>query len=367
MKFIFDRDAMIKEISIAQEIISTKNVTSILSNVLFIAEINTLTIKATDIKVTFETKLPVEVFEPGTTTILCDKFMSILNSLPSGEIEFNQNDIKVIINPIATKATFQLKSMASDQFPEFNTIDEIKYFEIPASEIKEMITQTIFAISDDETRYFMNGVYFEKKDDNLILVATDGRRLAYIEKNICQGVENFKSAIVPPKILNIILKRIPSEGNIQLSITEKNIYFKIGNYKFSSILIDGQFPNYTRVIPEKQTFSFEVEKKDLIDALKRVSLLVEKSSQRIYFNITSGNLIITSQENEIGTAKAEIPCMYDGMEITIAFNYLHFEEPMKVITADRLKIEFTESMRAVTMKVIPNADYFHIIMPMQME
>lgn len=367
MKFIFDRDAMIKEISIAQEIISTKNATSILSNVLFIAENNTLSIKATDIKVTFETKLPVEIQEEGMTTIFCDKFMSILNNLPSGEIEFNQNDIKVTIKPISKKVNFQLKSMASDKFPEFNPTEEIKYFEIPSAEFKEMITQTIFAVSYDETRFFMNGVYFEKKEDNLITVATDSRRLAYSEKNICQGIEDFKAAIVPPKILNIILKRIPSEGNINISVGEKTIYFKFGNYQFSSVLIDGQFPNYKRVIPEVQSSYFEVEKKDLVDALKRVSLLVEQKSHRVYFNLTPGILTITSQESEIGTAKEEIPCMYEGEETVIAFNYLHIEEPMKVIGTERLRFEFTETMRAVTLKSVPDSDFFHVIMPMQME
>ena len=145
MKFTFDRDAMIKEISIAQEIISTKSAISILSNVLFIAKDNILTIKATDIKINFETSLPADIEEEGTTTVLCDKFMGILNSLPSGEIEFVQNDISVVIKPINKKVRFQLKSIASDKFPNFASEENIPYFEIPLSEFKEMITETIFA------------------------------------------------------------------------------------------------------------------------------------------------------------------------------------------------------------------------------
>lgn len=367
MKFTFDRDAMIKEISIAQEIISTKNALSILSNVLFIAKNNSLVIKATDIKVNFETRIPIEVEEEGTTTIFCDKFMSILNSLPSGEIEFIQDDIKVVIKPIAKKVNFQLKSMASDKFPEFASAEEVPYFEVPAADFKNMIIHTIFAVSDDETRFFMNGVYFDKKEEDLIMVATDGRRLSYISKPLCQGVESFTAAIVPPKVLNIILKRAPSEGTISIAIVEKVIFFKFGNYQFTSTLIDGQFPNYSRVIPETQEFSFEVEKKDLTDALKRVGLLVEQKSHRVYFALTDGMLTITSQESDIGTAKEEIPCKYEGEEITMAFNYLYVEEPMKVIGTDRLKFEFTTQMKAVTMKSEPEADFFHIIMPMQME
>ena len=166
MKFTFDKDSMMKEIAIAQEIIATKNVTSILSNVLFIAEEDTLTIKATDIKVNFETRIPVEVQENGTTTVFCDKFVSILNSLPSGEIEFNQEDTTVVIKPISKKVKFTLKSMASDKFPEFASTENVPYFEVPAAELKEMINQTIFAVSDDEKRLFMNGIFFEKKGEN---------------------------------------------------------------------------------------------------------------------------------------------------------------------------------------------------------
>lgn len=367
MKFTFDRDALLKEIGIAQEIISTKNALSILSNVLFIAEQDTLTIKATDIKVHFETKIPIDVEEEGTTTIFCDKFIGILNSLPSGDVEFTQKNINVIIKPISKKVRFQLKSMSSDKFPEFSTENDLPWFDIPANEFKEMINQTIFAVSDDETRFFMNGVYFQKEEDILIMVATDGRRLAYISKPVCAGVENFNPAIVPPKILSIILKRASSEGLISVAIADKMIYFKFGNYNFSSILIDGQFPNYNRVIPEVQDKSFQINRRDLIDALKRVGLLVEQKSRRVYFALSDGLLTITSQESEIGTAKEEIPCRYVGEEITMALNYIYVEEPMKVIDTEYLNFSFTEYMKAVTIKTEPEKDFFHIIMPMQME
>lgn len=171
MRFTFDKDTMIKEISIAQEIISTKNMGSILSNILIIAQENKLTIKATDIKVNFETQVPVQITEEGTTTVYCDKFMGILNSLPSGEIEFNQEkkeneeqSINVIIKPVDKKIKFQMKSMSQEKFPEFYSAENVPYFEVSSKDIKEMIAQTSFAVSEDETRYFMNGVFFEKKE-----------------------------------------------------------------------------------------------------------------------------------------------------------------------------------------------------------
>lgn len=367
MKFSFDRDALLKEISIAQEIIATKNAISILSNVLLEAQNGTLTIKATDIKVNFETKIPVDIQEGGSTTVFCDKFMSIISSLPPGEIEFDQNDIKINIRSVAKKAKFQLKSITSDKYPEFTSPNNLQFFEVPVKDFKEMIGQTVFSVSDDETRYFMNGVFMEKKEDQLQLIATDGRRLAYIAKSFGVTIPDFKGVIIPPKILTIINRRASDEGLLAIAVGEKNIFFRFGNYEFSSVLIEGQFPNYNRVIPASQAYSFEVETKELQEALKRVALLVEQKSRRVFLTVAPGTLTISSQETEIGTAKEEIPCRYDGQEITIALNYLYVEEPLKVIGSDRVKVEFTESMKAITLRAEPSKDFFHIVMPMQME
>ncbi len=367
MKFTFDRDSLLKEISIAQEIIASKNAISILSNVLLEAQNGFLVIRATDIKVNFETKIPVNIQEPGSTTVFSDKFMSIISSLPAGEIEFEQNDIKINIRSVVKKAKFQLKSITSDKFPEFTSPENVSFFDVPVKEFKEMITQTVFSVSDDETRYFMNGVFLEKKNDSLQFVATDGRRLAFVSKQLGISIPDFKGSIIPPKILTIINRRSPDEGLLSIGVGEKNIFFRFGNYEFSSILIEGQFPNYNRVIPEKQTHSFEVDTKDFIEALKRVSLLVEQKSRRIYLALAPGVLTISSQETEIGTAKEDIPCQYDGSEITVALNYLYVEEPVKVIGSERVKVEFTEAMKAITIRAEPNKDFFHIVMPMQME
>lgn len=374
MRFTFDKDTMIKEISIAQEIISTKNMGSILSNILIIAQENKLTIKATDIKVNFETQVPVQITEEGTTTVYCDKFMGILNSLPSGEIEFNQEkkegeeqSINVIIKPVDKKIKFQMKSMSQEKFPEFYSAENVPYFEVSSKDIKEMIAQTSFAVSEDETRYFMNGVFFEKKGDNLNMVATDGRRLSFVSKSILAGISEFPSAIVHPKILNIILKHAPEEGNIFVAVVDKMIFFKFENYRFGAALLEGQFPNYERVIPEHQSYSFQVYRADLVDALRRVALMVDKKAGRIFFNISDGVLKITSSQSDMGSADEEIPCQYQGESYTIALNFRYIEEPLKGINSEKIAFEFTEEMKAVTMRPEPAEDYFHIIMPMQKE
>ena len=262
MKFQFDRDAMIKEVAIAQEIIANKSPISILSNVLLSAENNTLTIKASDSTVDYITKIPMEIQEEGSTTIYCDKFMKIISKAPKGQIEFEQNDITVTIRHSKGHAT--LKSIAVDKFPEINSLENGSYFELPAKELKEMIQQTSFAVSEDGNRHFMMGVHFEKENDNLIMVATDGRRLSYAEKSL-GGIPDFPAAIVPTKILDSVLKHAGDEGNISVAIVDKKIFFKFGNYEFSSLLLEGEFPNYRRVIPQDLDKSFQVQKADLLD------------------------------------------------------------------------------------------------------
>lgn len=363
MKFTFDRDSMMKEISIAQEIITNKSPISILSNILLIAKDNTLTIKASDTSVNFITNIPVDVIEEGSTTIFCDKFSNILSSLPSGEIEFEQQDIKVTIKPVSKKVKFQLKSIASEKFAEIPEANDVPFFEMPSKDLKEMIQHTIFSVSEDQNRYFMTGVYFTMKDDKFVMVSTDARRLSYAEKPLTSNI-NFESSIVPTKILKCILKNAPEEGNIQISIVEKLIFVRFGSYEFSSKLLDGQFPNYQKVIPESQSNSFAVNKADLDAALKRIEIMIDKKVNRVLFQIGPGTLTLTSPESEIGTADEEIPCRYAGEEITIALNSRYVSEPLKNVNTEYVVFEFTEVMKAITLRPEPADDFFHIIMPM---
>ena len=366
MKFSCDRSVLLKEIAIANEIIASKNAISILSNIYFEAKDGSLIIKATDMKVNFETKVPVDVIEPGSVTVYGDKFYGILSSIPDGEMEFEQTDGKINIKTSVKKARFQLKSIASDKFPEF-TVSGKEFFQIPIRDLKEMIQETIFAISDDETRYFMNGIFFEKAEDKFVMVATDGRRLAYINKPAAAGVADFTGVIIPPKILTTVIKRAGDEGMAEISVTDKTIFIQFGSYKLSSVIIEGQFPNYRRVIPEMQTRHFNVNRLEMLDALRRVSLLVEQKSHRVYLGISPGIASVYCEENDIGNAREEIPCKYDGEEISIALNYRYLEEPFKVMGGDEISVLFTEPNKTITIMPVPEKVFFHIVMPMQQD
>lgn len=367
MKFTCEKNAFSREISFAQEIIASKNALSIMSNVLLEATEGSLSLKATDIKVSFETLIPVDTKESGAITVFCDKLSGILASIPEGDIDFEQDDSKLIVKPTFKKVRFQLKTISSEKFPELPEAPEDSFFSIPARDFKNMVSQVIFAVSDDETRYFMNGVYLEKFDGGLVMVSTDGRRLAYVKKEIDAEIPNFRGVIIPPKVLNLVAKRSSDEGLIEIGVTDKNIFFRFGSYKVSSVLIEGQFPNYQKVIPEKQKYKINIGRLELIDALKRVSIFVEQKSRRTFFTLSTGLLVLASEESELGTAREELPCDYEGPEVTLALNYRYVEDPLKVMSTDMINLEFTEANRAITLSPAQDADFFHIVMPMQLE
>jgi DNA polymerase III subunit beta len=326
-----------------------------------------LSLKATDIKVSFETVIPVDTSDPGSVTVFCDKLSGILATIPEGDIAVEQDDNKVIVKPTFKKVRFQLKTISSEKFPELPEVAEDAFFSIPAKEFKQMVSQTIFSVSDDETRYFMNGVFMEKNEDSLVLVATDGRRLSYAKKKFDAQIPDFKGVIIPPKVLGLILKRAPDEGLIDIAVSEKSIFFRFGSYKISSVLIEGQFPNYQKVIPDTQKNKITLKRSDLLDALRRVGIFVEQKSRRTFFEISDGLIVISSEESDLGTAREEFPCDYVGPEARIALNYKYIEDPLKVMDSEEINIEFTEPNRAITISPNPGEDYFHVVMPMQIE
>jgi DNA polymerase-3 subunit beta len=366
MNFACEKELIAREIGIAQEIISSRNTLSILSNVLMECKDNLLRIRATDLKVSFQTEIPVETKAPGSATVFCDKLLGVLRSLPDGEIELKlEDDMMIYIRPVFQKIDFKLKSIPADKYPELKQVGDETFFEFPQKEFLDMISKTLFAVSSDETRYFMNGVYFECMEGRLIMVATDGRRLSHIAKTAELPFGDLKGIIIPPKILTLIRKLAPGEGNLALAIADNNLFVRFNQHKISSSLIDAQFPNYQRVIPQSQEHRLIVERDSLAAALRRVSLLVEEKSRRIQLTVQPGALVISSSEGEIGMAKEEIPCEYEGPEMTLAVNYMYLVEPLREAAEERFALEFSEPDKAISLRPDPEKDYFHVVMPMQ--
>jgi len=370
MKFSFNRNALINEISIAQELLSTKNAVSIYSCVSLFTENNVLVIKATDVNMNFQAKIPVETEESGTAIVFCPKLMSLLSLIPEGDLTFELQTKDGVTNAIikhsVKKIRYSLRCADPEKFPEIEEVEKMNFIDIPSKDFKEMIAHTAFAVSTDEARYFMTGVYFEKNEDKLVLVATDGKRLAYESNPVLAEVEDFNSVIVRPKILNIVAKHASDEGSISLATNENNIVLKFSNYVLSSNLINGTFPNYKRVIPENQPNKFQVQNEELMSAVKRISVMSDQKEVRIFFDITPGVLSVHSI-SELGDAREEIPCQYAGESVTIAMKSAHLMDALKSIDSENVVFEFSTSMAAVVIRSDVPSSFFDIIMPMRIE
>lgn len=367
MKFACPKNRLLKEIVLALDFTSQRNTLTIVSNVLLETHNNTLTIKATDQKVGFKTTIEVETLEEGKTTVFCDKFLSILRALPDGHTIFEEVNDKLFIYPEKNDINFELRTIAADKFPQLEEAPEEAYFSVGQRDLFEMIDQTIFAISDDETRYFMNGVFLEQSPEGLTMVATDGRRLSYIARRLAEEVGEFEPVIVPAKMLSLLKKAGSGEGTLDLAVTDKVIFARLGEQFMYCNLIKGQFPNYRRVIPANQTNVCRISIEEMQEALKRVSLLVENKAKRIYLDVESGGVTLSSEESDFGQAKETISCDYLGDSCRLAINYSYLVSPLKVMDGTDFLLCFTEANKAITVKPEPERDYFHIIMPMQID
>ena len=363
MKFACQKSSILKEIVLALDFTSQRNTLSVVSNVYLETKDNLLYIKATDQKVGLKSVIPVETIEEGATTVFCDKFLGILRSLPEETIIFEEINDKLFIQVENKAISFELRTISVDKYPALEDSDNLEFFSLSQKDLLAMIDQTIFAISDDETRYFMNGVYLEQSDGELVMVGTDGKRLSYIERKFEQELPQFNPIIIPTKFLSLLKKGGSQEGEVELSITETIIFARLGHQVMYSSLIKGQFPNYKRVIPGSQTFECKLEINPLNEALKRVSLLVENKAKRIYLELEEGLITISSEESDFGQAKEVIPCDYSGDAMRLAMNYTFLVSPLRVMEGEHLSLSFTDANRAVTLRPEPQRDYFHIIMP----
>ena len=206
------------------------------------------------------------------------------------------------------------------------------------------------------------------------MVSTDWHRLSNIDKPIANNIPDFPAAIVPTKILSCVMKHASDEGNIQIAVVDKSIFVKFGNYEFSSNFIDCLYPNYKKVIPENWTSSFSGYKADLKAALERTTIMVDKTVSRILFKVSAGILKVMTPDSLNGSAYEEIPCRYDGPDISIGVNYKFIIDPLKVIDAEYVVFDFTPDddmvngemkvTKSVIMHSDPAEDYQHVIMPM---
>lgn len=366
MKFVCHKNSILREISNALDFTAQRNTIAVFANVYLGLSENNLTIKATDQKVSYVSNIPVDGMEDGSTTVVCDKFLNIIKNLPDDNIIFEASDDKIRIMPESNAIDFKLRTIEASVFPELKYANEEGFFRIPQKDFLDMINQVIFAVSDDESKYAMNGALLEREPHGLIMVGTDGRRLSYVNRKTENEIPEFSKATIPSRFLNIIKKVAVGEGDFEISISDNSISLRFDNCTISSSLIKNDFPAYRRVIPENQSRVCIVNKETLINALKRISLLVENKLKKVVMEFDSTKLIVYCDDSEVGAGREEIECRYDGEPQKCAMNFTYLLSPLKVMDGEEARIEFSDPGRPFTVKSEPARDYLHVIMPMNL-
>ena len=366
MKFVCNKNNILKELSNALDFTSQRNTLAVYANVCLILEGNNLTLKATDQKMSYVSELTVDGLEDGSTTVVCDKFLNIIKNLPDSNIVFEDSEDKIKISPEGTSIEFKLRTIEASAFPSLVFGDESGYFRISQKDFTDMIGQVIFAVSDDESKYAMNGALLEKNGNGLVMVGTDGRRLSYINRQIGSEIPDFPKATIPSRFLNLIKKLSVGEGDFEINVGNNSISLRFGSCTISSSLIKNDFPAYRRVIPENQSKVCIVNINTFSDALKRVSLLVENKFKKIILEFNGNKMTVYCDESDIGAGREEIECRYEGEPQRCAMNYTYLLSPLKVMDGEEARIEFSEPGRPFTLKSEPERDYLHVIMPMNL-
>ncbi len=367
MKFICPCSTIKEEIEYACNFSSQKNSLSISSNVLLENHGDTLTIKATDSKISFTSSIPITTIVPGSTTVFCDKLLAVLKNMPDEDLEFNEDNNKLTIKPSNSKININtnLKTMDASKYPDIISCDSSLFFSLPQKEFLDMADKTAFAVSEETSRFFLTGVNFEKKDDKVIMVATDGRRLAYIENTFEQELPDFSSAILPVKFLQLLKLISSGEGLFSLAITQSHVFATVQNRTISSTLIAGPYPNYSRVIPTNLEYECKIGVDDMEKAISLTSIFTESKSRKIFVDLNVEGIMISGENNDFGDSKQIISCEYNGPSFKVSFNSSLLLPTIKKIDGEFLKIKLSTFNGPMIFSPEPEKNYFFVLMPMQ--
>lgn len=368
MKFTIDKGNFLKVLQRVQGIVEKRNTMPILANVLIEASQGKINITATDLEVFIKDSSIANVSEDGSVTVNARKMFEIVKELPDNSIDISTGkDEKVTVK--AGKAKFNIMGLSAREFPVFPAIDSTRLEPIESESFKEMIDKTSFAVSTDETRYNINGFLLEKEDSMMRMVATDGHRLALIEKKDLKGaVSAQKEGVLLPRkgVMEIRKLLDEKEGSFFLGVTEKSAVMKKDETIISVRLLEGEFPDYKKVIPKDNDKEVVADKSNLLHSLKRVSILSSDKIKGVKFSFSKSVLTVSSSSPDIGEATEEIDIEYGGDDVEIAFNARYFIDMLEALSEDKVRIALKDSLSPGFLRPMGSDDYTYIIMPMRL-
>ena len=369
MKFTCSVSALRQEIDYANNFTSSKNSLSIASNVLLDASNDILTVRSTDQKMGFTSSIPVSVIVPGATTVFCEKLSAVLKNIPDVDIELSDERGNLSIVPVEKKDSIDfsinIRTIDASKFPELESIDDDAYFTLAQRDYFDMIDKTSFAVADNDSRHFLTGVYMEKKDGKLVMVATDGKKLACVRRIFEQEIPDFVPAIMPVRFLTLMKSIGTGDGVFSLAVKEGTMFAKIGSRTIYSSLISGAYPNYEKVIPSGLENRLRMKTEDLEKSITLISILAENNSKRIFLTLKENEVVVSGENTEFGDSRQGIACEYDGPENTISFNFAVLQTPIKKMDSEYFTLSYTSPLNAMIFSPDPERDYIFVLMPMQ--
>ena len=375
MKLTISRDALFDALQKVQNVVEKKSTVQILSNVLLTVARDTMIVTATDLEVGVSVTVPLSgrSGSEGKVALSAKSLVDIVRELPNKPITLEKRENNWV-HVSCQKSVFNLVGLGAEEFPPLPSFDNRAYVEMNAALICEMIDKTLFSSSTDETRYHLNGVFLETIENGLLrMVATDGHRLAFIDRELILkngGSDYFKNGVIIPKKGLIEMKRLlDSKGakneSFHAAVDKNSLLVRLDNTSLFIRLIDGDYPDYEQVIPKKSPRRMVTSREDFLASLKRASLFANEKSKGVKLSINSSLLTVTSSNPDLGEAKEEIDVDYSGDPVEIGFNARYLVECLSVIHGEKISLDFNDKLSAGVLRPLGREDYTYVVMPMR--
>jgi len=371
MKLTLDRAALLKALAHVQSVVERRNTIPILANVLIEAEGDTVQFRATDLDIEVVDRAPAMVEKSGATTVAAVLLNEIVRKLPDGALVTladNQQPGRLTIS--AGRSTFALATLPREDFPVMASSDYATNFAAPAPVLRRLFDKSKFAISTEETRYYLNGVYMHVAQGEggavLRCVATDGHRLARIDADLPQGAEGMAGVIVPRKTVGELRKLLDDdEAQIAVSVSETKIRFATPAITLTSKVIDGTFPDYTRVIPTGNARRLEVDAAEFARAVDRVATVSSERSRAVKMSLDEDRLVLSVNAPDSGAAEEELAVAYGDEKLDIGFNAKYLLEIASQVDRENAVFLFNSSNDPTVMREGSDTSAVYVVMPMR--
>jgi DNA polymerase-3 subunit beta len=357
------REVLLDGLSKLVPITEKRTTLPILSHILVETKSDEMILTATDLEVGLRMFYSIKTTDESSVAIPARKFFEIVRELPSGMIEIQSiDDLKLKIS--AGQSVFTLSSMDPQDYPIVGAFEHIETSPVQAATLYGLIEKTIFAASTDDTRFNLNGIFIEQQNDVTAFVATDGHRLAYIQDNI--GMNIIKSLLVPKKGLHELGRILDGiKGEVQLGIDDKNLYVQTNEFIMTIRLVDGDYPDYRKVIPANPLGLLRINSKSLIQTLRRASIFTTDRSKGVNLEVSSDSVVASVHHPELGSCVEKLEGKYEGEAFEAIINVFYFLDSINAIDTEELSLEYFKEGGPIIVKPIPEANYYNLIMPMR--